>query len=87
MIATIKYKNIGRERKIIFDVLYQLKVNIIKTTWSCMTSNATIKFKAEDKDDIYAILNILNLNSEYGVQLLNYRRTFKECINNFLEWV
>lgn len=80
MIAVIKYTNCMKDQNIVFGILSQLNVNIIKTDNKPYTIYHKITLYVEDMDEINTILTVLNKNTAYGVVLLSCRKSFKEIM-------
>lgn len=80
MIAVIKYTDCMKDQNIVFGILSQLNVNIIKTDNKPYTIYHKITLYVEDMDEINTILTVLNKNTVYGVVLLSCRKSFKEIM-------
>lgn len=80
MIAVIKYTDCMKDQNIVFGILSQLNVNIIKTSNKPYTIYHKITLYVEDMDEINTILTVLNKNTAYGVVLLSCRKSFKEIM-------
>lgn len=86
MIATIRYIDCMSDRKIVYGVLSQLNVNIIRSKEpSLHFQNQRVILWVEDIDEINNILSILNKNTTYGVSLVSIRRTFGEVISGLFK--
>lgn len=80
MIAVIKYTDCMKDQNIVFGILSQLNVNIIKTDNKPYTIYHKITLYVEDMDEINTILTVLNKNTVHGVVLLSCRKSFKEIM-------
>lgn len=80
MIAVIKYTDCMKDQNVVFGILSQLNVNIIKTDNKPYTIYHKITLYVEDMDEINTILTVLNKNTAYGVVLLSCRKSFKEIM-------
>lgn len=86
MIAIIKYTDCGKDQRIVFGVLAQLKANIIKTDNKPYTIYHNITLYVENIDEINTIISILNKNTTYGVVLLSCRKSFGEKIKELFSY-
>lgn len=81
MIATIRYTDCMQDRRIVFSILSQLNVHIIRSQSLSWGIQYKIKLVIENVDKLNEILAILNKNTIYGVELLYYRPTFREILS------
>jgi hypothetical protein len=82
MIAVIRYTDVGREKRIVYGVLAQLNITIIKSQCPGWSIYPTITLQVENTDEINNILTILNRNSYYGVELVSCKKTFLEVLKS-----
>lgn len=85
MIAIIKYTDCMNDTNIVFGVLSQLNVNIVKTDNKKYTIYHNITLYVKNTEEINKILSVLNNKTTYGVVLLNCKKTFSEKIKELFQ--
>lgn len=85
MIATIRYTDCMRDKKVVFGVLSQLNVHILWSQTAALGIQYKIKLEVESVDKLNEILTILNKNTTYGVEFLSCKYTFSEILSKLFK--
>lgn len=85
MIATIRYTDCMRDKKVVFGVLSQLNVHILWSQTAALGIQYKIKLEVESVDKLNEILTILNRNTVYGVEFLSCKHTFLEILSRLFK--
>lgn len=85
MVATIRYTDCGKDKRVVFGVLSQLNVHVLWTQTIALRINYKIKLEVESVDKLNEIISILNKNTTYGVEILNCKYTFSEVLSRLFK--